>query len=99
MAYRRRQGDPRQVETSDETDLGLTRQEGAIITLARHSLSRAIEDLTPDGANRLALVATAAVGLFCDVVAGLTTARGDLLDVVNKHLARAGLQLVEMRRH
>jgi hypothetical protein len=78
-------------------DPRLSPGEGLVIDAARQALIKATHELTPAGSSphRLALVAI--VGLFADTISGLTFAPA-LIEVVNKQLTGAGLEVVRTRR-
>jgi hypothetical protein len=74
------------------------REEQVIVDVARHALRHAIDQFAPAGANKLALAAVAVSGMFADLVGGLASAPA-IVEVVNKQLAAAGLEVVEIERN
>jgi hypothetical protein len=81
----------------EELQDNLTRGEAMVIDLVRQALGKAIEDYSPDGANRPALAAVAVSGMFADLVGVLSTAP-ELVEVINRQLAACGFELVPTRR-
>ena len=79
---------------------GMTPAEGFAVKMAREALTTACRELAPKGSNPRILEAVAVAGAFADLVAAMAvtgTAR-DLVEVTNKQLASAGLELVRVRR-
>jgi len=79
-------------------DAELTRGDAIVINLTRQALAHAIEELAPDGSNKVALAATAVCGLFADLICGMSTAPG-IAEVINRQIRGCGFELVPTRRH
>ena len=75
----------------------LSKSEGLAVLRARQAFGEAIRSSVPE-ADQLAVTVVAAAGLFVDTAgAAFHVARGELVAVLNVHLAAHGLRLVEVQ--
>jgi hypothetical protein len=75
----------------------LKREEFMIIELARHSLREAVAKFAGPNSDQLALVTTAVVGMFSDVMSAMPYAP-ELAAVVNRQIGHSGWMLVPVQR-
>jgi hypothetical protein len=78
----------------------LSREYHQVVTEARAAMRRTIATMVPDDVQvARQLLTVALVGGFAGFIASSTTARRDVLAIVNEQLAGAGLQIVERPRN
>jgi hypothetical protein len=74
----------------------LTKRQHETIEAARRAMAAAIKEAYP--LDLMPLYVVAIVGAFSDVCRN-SFATGELLGIVNKELAGAGLEVIKKRRH
>jgi hypothetical protein len=73
------------------------REQEMVIQVARHTLTRTIEQYSPVGTDTLPIATVAISRMFADLVTSLSNA-GDIVDVVNRQIEKSGYRLIETRR-
>ena len=75
----------------------LAREQEMVIQVARHTLTRTIEQYSPAGTDTQPIATIAIARMFADLIKSLSSA-SDIVDVVNRQIEQSGYQLVETRR-
>jgi hypothetical protein len=75
----------------------LAREQEMVIQVARHALTRTIEQYSPAGTDTLPIVAVAISRIFADLINSLSSAT-DTVDVINRQIEQSGYRLIETRR-
>ena len=75
----------------------LAREQEMVIQVARHALTRTIEQYSPVGTDTLPITTAAISRMFADLINSLSSA-SDIVDVVNRQIEQSGYRLVETRR-
>jgi hypothetical protein len=75
----------------------LAREQDMVVQVARHALTRTIEQYSPVGTDTLPIAAVAISRMFADLINSLSSAP-DIVDIVNRQIEQCGYRLVRTRR-
>jgi hypothetical protein len=76
----------------------LAREQEMVVQVARHALTRTIEQYSPVGTDTLPIAAVAISRMFADLINSLSSAP-DIVDIVNRQIEQCGHRLVRTGRH
>lgn len=78
-----------------DAETGYTRAQSLVVDAAKHAMRNQVGKMVDTPAEELQLCLIAAIGLFCDTIAGLPPrAAPPMVEVINRFIAPAGWQLV-----
>ena len=75
----------------------LAREQEIVIQVARHALTRTIEQYSPVGTDTLPIAAVAISRMFADLINSLSSAPY-IVDVVNRQIEQCGYRVVRTRQ-
>jgi hypothetical protein len=76
----------------------LAREQEMVVQLARHALTRTIEQYSPVGTDTLPIAAVAVSRMFADLINSFSGG-ADIVDVVNRQIEQSGYRLLRTERH
>jgi len=76
----------------------LAREQEIVVQVARHALTRAIEQYSPVGTDTLPIATVAISRMFADLINNLSSA-ADVVDIINRQIEQTGYRLIETRRY